>query len=124
MATTQTRFDITGRIGKITPTGKAVKVSLGADAFRRSANGENTKVTLWNTVTVFGKTADYVSTHRKVGDPVRAGGKLEDTSYKNDKGDTVYATDRNLDRFDLLRAAKDEPQEPAPSQDDMSEIPY
>jgi hypothetical protein len=58
MATTKARFDITGQIGKITPTSKAVKVSLDADAFRCSTNGENTKITLWNSVTVFGKTAE------------------------------------------------------------------
>jgi len=49
MATTKARFDITGRIGKITPTGNAVKGSLGADAFWRSANDEKTKITLWKT---------------------------------------------------------------------------
>jgi single-stranded DNA-binding protein len=122
MATTKARFDITGRIGKITPTGNAVKGSLGADAFWRSANGENTKITLWRTLTVFGKTAENVSAHRKVGDLVGARDELEGTSYKNDEGCTVHKTDRNVDRFDVLRAAKDEPQEPAPSQDDMSEM--
>jgi hypothetical protein len=61
MAITEATFDITGRIGKITQNGKAVKISLGADAFRRSTNGEKAKITLWNTVTVFGKTAEIAS---------------------------------------------------------------
>ena len=64
------------------------------------------------------------TSHRKVEDLVRARGELGDTSYENDKGDPVYTTDRNAGRFDFLRAAKAEPQKPAPSHDDISEIPY
>ena len=63
------------------------------------------------------------STDRKVGDLVGACGELGDTGYKNDKGGTVYTTLRRVDRFDVLRAAQGEPQEPVPSQDDMSERP-
>lgn len=59
----------------------------------------------------------------KVGDLVRARGEFGDSGYQRE-GATLYTTDRNVDRFDFLRAAKDEPQEQAPAQDDMSEIPY
>jgi hypothetical protein len=53
---------------------------------------------------------------------VRARGELGDNGYKDGKGETVDRTDRNVDRFDVLRAAKDEAQKPAPRQDDMSEM--
>ena len=46
MATTEATFDIAGRIGKITQNGKAVKSSLGADAFQRGTNGEKATITL------------------------------------------------------------------------------
>jgi hypothetical protein len=64
------------------------------------------------------------TSHRKVEDLVRARGELGRTSDKNGEGDTVCTTDRNVDRFDYLRAAKADPQKPAPSHDDISEIPY
>jgi hypothetical protein len=50
---------------------------------------------------------------------VRARGEIGDSSYTNDKGATVYATDRNVDRFSFLRAAKDEPRDLASVQDDV-----
>jgi single-stranded DNA-binding protein len=122
MATTEARFNITDRISKITQIGKVVKVNPGADTFRRNANGERTKVTLWNTIAVVGKPAEYVTLYRKKGDLVRVRGELRDSSYQNDKGETVWTTDRNVDCFDFLRAAKDEQEEQATSDQDADPI--
>jgi single-strand DNA-binding protein len=124
MATTEARFDITGRISKILQVGKVVKLNLGADTFRRNGNGERTKVTLWNTITIFGKTAEYVTQYRKKGDLVRVRGELSDSSYQNDKGETVWTTDRNVDCFDFLRAAKDEQEEQAAPHEDTDAIAF
>jgi single-stranded DNA-binding protein len=74
-------------------------------------------------ITVFGKTAEYVTQYRKKGALVRVRGKLCDSSCQNDNGETVWTTDRNVDRFDFLHAAKDEKEGQDAPHEDADAVP-
>ena len=51
--TTLAEFQITGRVGNITPAGSTLKGSIAADYDRRNDKGEWEGRPYWNTVTLF-----------------------------------------------------------------------
>lgn len=107
MSNNEAGFRIIGRIGKITRHGKVVRVNLSANVDVKIAEGKYETETLWNTVTVFGATADWVETHRNVGDLVHAKGSMGQAKYTNGNGETVYYTDFMARSLTFLGPARD-----------------
>lgn len=99
-------FRIIGRIGAVTRFGKILKVSIASNYSTRDDGGDRQDHTRWNTVTVFGKQADWVETKRAIGDLVLVEGNIADTSYDKN-GEIVYTADRLANRFELLAIAAD-----------------
>jgi len=97
-------FRLIGRIAKIERAGKTVRVSIASNYSVKDEAGDYQDRTRWNTVTVFGKQAEWVQKKRSKGDLVLVEGNLEDRSYEKD-GKTVYTTDRLANTFELLAGA-------------------
>jgi len=104
-------FRLIGRIAKINRVGKTLRVNIASNYSVKGDDGKWDERTRWNTVTVFGKQAEWVETKRVAGDLVLVEGNLEDRSYEKD-GETVYTTDRLANTFELIvkTGTKDERQ--------------
>ena len=114
-------FRLIGRIAKINRIGKTLRVNIASNYSVKSDDGKWDERTRWNTVTVFGKQAEWVETKRTLGDLVLVEGNLEDRSYEKD-GETFYTTDRLANTFELLvKAGPKGERQPA---DDRDEIPF
>jgi single-strand DNA-binding protein len=97
-------FRLIGRIAKITRAGKTVRVNIASNYSVKDEAGTWEERTRWNTVTVFGKQAEWVETKRQQGDLVLVEGNLEDRTYEKD-GEKVYTTDRLANLFEVLTKA-------------------
>ncbi|GLS18071.1 hypothetical protein GCM10007874_10870 [Labrys miyagiensis] len=84
-----------------------VRVNLSANVDVKIAEGKYEAETLWNTVTAFGATADWVEAQRSVGDLVHAKGTMGQAKYTNGNGETVYYTDFKARSFKFLALARD-----------------
>jgi single-stranded DNA-binding protein len=98
------KFMITGLVGKVVEFDNATKVSIANSYPTKEKDDKGRPIynSDWNTVTVFEKTTRaWISDNLAPGDLVDVEGRLRDSSYQ--KGaDTVYTTDRIVDRLDLL----------------------
>ncbi|MEM7242324.1 MAG: single-stranded DNA-binding protein [Pseudomonadota bacterium] len=93
-------FNITGRIGKITPAGNTLKVSIASEYGKKDKNGEFQSNPFWNTVTIFSeRRIDWINKNCEPGDIVETDGTIRDTSYEKN-GETVYTVTLAADRFD------------------------
>lgn len=103
-------FRLIGRIAKINRAGKTLRVTVASNYSVKLDDGSYDDRVRFNTVTVFGRQAEWVATKRQVGDLVLVEGNLEDRKYEKD-GETVYTTDRLTNTFELLGlpAKKEEP---------------
>ena len=97
-------FDISGRIGKITRAGKALKVNIASNRPIKGSDGEWKDNTTWATITVFKETADWIEKSCTPGDYVRARGRIANGSYEKD-GETRYTVDLLTDSFDRIMKA-------------------
>ncbi|MGN8119148.1 single-stranded DNA-binding protein [Labrys sp. 22185] len=105
-------FRLIGRIAKINRAGKTLRVTVASNYSVKLDNGDYDDRVRFNTVTVFGRQAEWVETKRQVGDFVLVEGNLEDRKYEKD-GETVYTTDRLTNTFELLSGAPAKKEEPA-----------
>ena len=103
--TTLAEFQITGRVGNITPAGSTLKGSIAADYDRRNDKGEWEGRPYWNTVTLFNESIVRWASRDNLGqgDLVHVRGTLRETSYDRD-GETRYGVTLAADQFDRLVA--------------------
>jgi single-strand DNA-binding protein len=94
-------FRLIGRIAKINRVGKTLGVNIASNYSVKGGDGTWDERTRWNTVTVFGKQAEWVETKSVPGDLALVEVNLEDRSYEKD-GKTVYTTDRLANTFELI----------------------
>ena len=110
-------FRLIGRIAKITRAGKTVRVNIASNYSVKDEAGAWEERTRWNTVTVFGKQAEWVETKSVPGDLALVEVNLEDRSYEKD-GKTVYTTDRLANLFEVLTKAPEKGAGHQPTDDD------
>ena len=97
-------FHIIGNVARVAKLDKVTKVTIAAN-MRAKINNEWKDDTHYNTVNVWDENdRDYIESEIKVGDLVRATGRIRESSYQDGKGETNYAVD--LHARDLSRRAK------------------
>ncbi len=103
------KFQIIGRIGKITKHDKVTHISIASDRQVKDDDGKWTTEAVWNSVTVFSESMRKRLNNEKVG---RKGTKLilegtiQSNSYQKD-GKTNYTVDLIAFDFDVLEFVKD-----------------
>lgn len=97
-------YQIIGYVGKITPVGAALKVSVAADYGRKNDRGEWDSKPFWNTVTIFNENiVTWARDNLGQGDLVHVRGTMRESSYEKD-GETRYGMTLAAEFFDRLIA--------------------
>jgi single-stranded DNA-binding protein len=100
------KFEIIGRIGGVEHHDNVSYLQIAAN-YRKKVGEDWSDDTYWNRVTVFNESyRKYIAEHVKIGDLVRAVGKMRDVKFEVN-GQTRFATDRRVDEFGLLARAAD-----------------
>lgn len=72
---------------------KFAKFSIATNESFKNAKGEKTEDTQWHNVMAWGKTAEIIENHCKIGDQVMVEGKLQHRKYDKEDGSTGYITE-------------------------------
>ena len=110
---------LSGRIGRITPVGNALKISIASKNSKRNKEGSWIDNPRWNTVTVFNEnTINFVNRNLAPGDKIRIEGLIQQTSWQDKKsGETRY--DVTISVHDLqIEEIKDRDEGPNGQTDD------
>jgi len=83
-------------------------VSLATSSVYKDKNGEYVKNTQWHSLVAWGKTAERMEKFLEKGSKIIVVGELNQESYQNKEGKTVYATNVKVSRFDNLTPKKEE----------------
>jgi single-strand DNA-binding protein len=97
-------FQIQGHVGKITPVGRALRISIAAtERWTDRETGEVREKTRWNTVTLWDNARgfDWIRTNLATGDLVHCRGDVEQASYDKD-GQTVYTVDLRAEALSVI----------------------
>lgn len=99
-------YQIIGSVGKITPAGAALQVSIAADYQRKNERGEWEHQAYWNTVTIFHEdTINWAKDHLRTGDLVHVRGTIRESPYEKN-GEIRYGVTLATSMFDVLVAKK------------------
>lgn len=100
-----------------TNSGMAVaSLAVATVESRKNANGQYEDETEWNRVTVFGKTAEFISNYARKGSKVSIVGRLRTRRWQDKEGKDQYTTEilandaQILDRRDSGAAPRQAPQ--------------
>lgn len=99
-------FDIIGRVGEIKPGNGVTHLKIAANyPYKDENTGEWCDDTHWNRVAVFRESyRKQIADKLKVGDLVLVVGRMRDSQYEKG-GETIYTTDRHVDKFGILAHA-------------------
>lgn len=103
------KFQIIGRIGKITKHDKVTHISVASDRQVKDDKGNWTTEAIWNSVTIFSESMRKRLNNDKIGkkgNKVILEGTIQSNSYQKD-GQTNYTVDLIAYDFDVLAFAKD-----------------
>lgn len=103
------KFQIIGRIGKITKGKKVTHISVASDRQVKDAEGNWSTEASWNNITIFSdairKRLDNKDIGKK-GNLIIAEGNIQSGSYDKD-GETTYTTDLIVQDFNVLSFVKE-----------------
>lgn len=90
-----------GRIGQINPFESGMSFSLATNEKYKNKAGELVEETQWHNCKSFGKQAEVIQKHFKVGDVIALDGRIK---YREHEG--KYYTDIVLDKFYFIHSSR------------------